>query len=64
MLPPANPGNRVIKASVDGKVVAEIIDVIQRRGYQCFPTSAARLDWLEKAVKTADDKACPHGVQF
>jgi uncharacterized protein (DUF427 family) len=53
-----------VKAGVDGKVVAQSNDVIECRGYQYFPASAARLDWLEKAAKTADDQACPHGVQF
>jgi uncharacterized protein (DUF427 family) len=53
-----------MKASVDRKVVAQGDDVIGRRGYQYFPASAVRLDWLEKAAKTADDRVCPHGVQF
>ena len=53
-----------MKAVVDGQVVAQSDDVIECRGYQYFPRTAVRLDWLEKAAKTADDRACPHGVQF
>jgi uncharacterized protein (DUF427 family) len=53
-----------MKAVVDDQVVAQSDDVIECRGYQYFPRAAVRLDWLEKAEKTADDHACPHGVQF
>ena len=53
-----------MKAIVDGRVVAQSNDVIECKGYQYFPRPAVRLDWLEKAAKTADDRACPHGVQF
>ena len=53
-----------MKAVVDGKVVAQSNDVVECRGYQYFPQTAVRLDWLEKTAKTADDRACPHGVQF
>ena len=53
-----------MKAVVDGKVVAESNDIVESHGYQYFPRAAVRIDWLEKAAKTADDRACPHGVQF
>jgi uncharacterized protein (DUF427 family) len=53
-----------MKAMVDGQIVAQSSDVVERKGYQYFPRAAVRLDWLEKAEKTADDRACPHGVQF
>jgi uncharacterized protein (DUF427 family) len=53
-----------MKAVVDGKVVAQSGDVIECKGYQYFPQAAVRMDWLEKADKTADDHVCPHGVQF
>jgi uncharacterized protein (DUF427 family) len=53
-----------MKAVVDGGVVAQSNDVIDCKGYQYFPRSAVRMDWLKKAEKTADDHACPHGVQF
>ena len=53
-----------MKAIVDGEVVADSEDVIECKGYQYFPSQAVRLDRLEKVAKTADDHACPHGVQF
>ncbi len=53
-----------MKAVVDGQVVAQSNDIVAAHGYQYFPPAAVRLDWLEKAEKTADDRACPHGVQF
>ena len=53
-----------MKAVVDGEVVAHSNDVIDCKGYQYFPRSAVRMDWLQKTEKTADDRACPHGVQF
>ena len=53
-----------MKAIVDGEVVAESDDVIECKGYQYFPAPSVRRDRLEKAAKTADDHACPHGVQF
>ena len=53
-----------MKASVDGEVVAESNDLVECQGYQYFPRQAVRLDRLEKAPKTDDDRACPHGVQF
>ena len=53
-----------MKATVDGKVVAESDDIIDARGYQYFPHDAVRMDWLQKTEKTADDLKCPHSVQF
>lgn len=53
-----------MKAIVDGEVVANSDDVIECKGYQYFPEQSVRRDWLEKAAKTAADRACPHGVQF
>ena len=53
-----------MKATLDGKVIAESDDIVECRGYQYFPSSSVRLDWLEKARKTESDHACPHGVQF
>jgi uncharacterized protein (DUF427 family) len=52
------------RAVVDDQTVAESDDVIECKGYQYFPPSTVRLDWLEKADKTEDDLACPHGVRF
>jgi len=53
-----------MRASVDGRVVAESEDIVTCGGYHYFPRAAVRVDWLEKAEKTADDRACPHRVQF
>ena len=53
-----------MKAVVDGHVVADSNDLIENGGYQYFPASAVRLQWLVKADKTDSDRACPHGVQF
>ena len=53
-----------MKASVDGHVVAQSDDVVTCDGYQYFPPTTVRMDWLEKVGKTEHDLACPHGVQF
>ena len=53
-----------MKAVLEGRVLAETGDIIKCQGYQYFPPGAVRREWLEKAVKTASDNACPHGVQF
>ncbi len=53
-----------MKAILKGRVVAESDDIVACDGYQYFPSSAVRAEWLEKAPKTASDRACPHGVQF
>ena len=44
-----------MKAIVDGQVVAQSNDIVECKGYQYFPQQAVRMDWLEKAEKTADD---------
>ena len=53
-----------MRASLEGNVIAESDDIVECDGYQYFPTSAVRTEWLEKADKTDSDRACPHGVQF
>ncbi len=53
-----------MKAIVDGHVVAQSGDIVECKGYQYFPRGSVRMEWLEKADKTDDDRACPHGVQF
>lgn len=53
-----------MQAIVDGKIVAESNNIVECQGYQYFPRESVRMDWLQKAEKTADDHACPHGVQF
>ena len=53
-----------MKATLNGHVIAESADIVENGGYAYFPAGATHLKWLEKADKTASDKACPHGVQF
>jgi uncharacterized protein (DUF427 family) len=53
-----------MKALVNGKVIAESNDTVECGGYQYFPRSSVRIEWLEKAQKTESDRACPHSVQF
>jgi uncharacterized protein (DUF427 family) len=53
-----------VRATVDGRVVAESNDIVECDGYQYFPANAVRLEWLEKTAKTPSDLECPHGVQF
>jgi uncharacterized protein (DUF427 family) len=56
--------DRTMKATVDGRVIAETDDIVEAGGYQYFPPASVRMDWLAKAEKTAKDQECPHGVQF
>ena len=53
-----------MKATLDGRVIAESDDMVERGGYHYFPAAAVRMQWLEKTPKTAKDFECPHGVQF
>ncbi|MGE0006923.1 MAG: DUF427 domain-containing protein [Parvibaculaceae bacterium] len=53
-----------MKAVLGSHIVAESGDIAEAHGYSYFPPASVRLDWLEKAPKTADDLECPHGVQF
>ncbi|HET8995149.1 MAG TPA: DUF427 domain-containing protein [Acetobacteraceae bacterium] len=53
-----------MQAVVNGQQIASSDDIVEAGGYQYFPRSAVRMDWLEKAPKTESDLQCPHGVQF
>ena len=53
-----------MQAKLNGRVIAESDDMVESGGYQYFPPSTVRMEWLEKAPKTDSDRACPHGVQF
>jgi len=53
-----------MKATLKGRVVAESDDIVERDGYQYFPSATVRMDWLVKSPRTESDRACPHGVQF
>jgi len=53
-----------MKAMLRSNLIAESDDIVECHGYQYFPSSAVRMEWLTKAAKTDSDRACPHGVQF
>jgi uncharacterized protein (DUF427 family) len=53
-----------MKATLNGKLIAESDDIVKNDGYIYFPPGAVRMEWLEKAPVTEKDRACPHGVQF
>ena len=53
-----------MRATLNGHVIAESNDIVERGGYAYFPSSAVQLQWLERSPKTESDRACPHGVQF
>ena len=53
-----------MRATIGNHVVAESDDIVECKGYRYFPSSAVRLNELEKTAKTASDLECPHGVQF
>jgi uncharacterized protein (DUF427 family) len=53
-----------MRAVLESHVIAESDDIVECAGYLYFPSSAVRMEWLEKAPKTASDLECPHGVQF
>jgi uncharacterized protein (DUF427 family) len=53
-----------MKAMLQHHVIAESDDIVENGGYHYFPSTSVHMEWLEKAPKTASDRACPHGVQF
>jgi uncharacterized protein (DUF427 family) len=53
-----------MRATLKDRVIAQSDDIVEEAGYHYFPLSVVRMEWLEKAPKTASDHACPHGVQF
>jgi uncharacterized protein (DUF427 family) len=53
-----------MKAVWQGRVVAQSDKTLEVGGYTYFPRSSVRMELLERAEKTADDRDCPHGVQF
>jgi uncharacterized protein (DUF427 family) len=53
-----------MKATLNGKILAESDDIVENSGYFYFPPSAVRMEWLEKSPVTDKDRECPHGVQF
>ena len=53
-----------MKATLGDHVIANSEDIVECGGYQYFPATSVRLEWLQKTAKTESDLACPHGVQF
>lgn len=53
-----------MRATVDGKTVADSKDIVEVGGYAYFPRDAVKMEWLKKTPRTEDDLECPHGVQF
>lgn len=53
-----------MKATLQGRVLADSEDVVERGGYAYFPRAAVRMDLLEAAERTLEDLRCPHGVRF
>jgi uncharacterized protein (DUF427 family) len=45
-----------MKARLEGYVIAESDDIVEQGGYHYFPSVDVRIDWLEKAEKTASDR--------
>jgi len=63
-LPETSMEDRSMRATLNGRVIADSDDVVEAGGYQYFPATATHMNLLEKAPKTDSDNACPHGVQF
>jgi uncharacterized protein (DUF427 family) len=53
-----------MKAILNGTVLANSDDIVAAAGYDYFPPSAVRVEFLQKAARTPKDLECPHGVQF
>ena len=53
-----------MKATWQGKVIAESAKTIEVDGYRYFPRDAVKMQLLKQAPKTPDDLECPNGVQF
>lgn len=53
-----------MQAKLNDAIIAQSEDIVESGGYAYFPATATKLEWLEKAPKTASDLECPHGVQF
>jgi len=52
-----------MRATWRDQVIAESDQTLEVGGYRYFPRAAVRRDLLRPTPKTADDRACPHGVQ-
>jgi uncharacterized protein (DUF427 family) len=53
-----------MKATWQGRVIAESGRTLEVGGYRYFPRETVRMELLTAAAKTPRDLECPHGVQF
>jgi uncharacterized protein (DUF427 family) len=53
-----------MKATWQGKVIADSDKTLEVGGYVYFPRASVRMELLKSTPKTASDLECPHGVQF
>ena len=53
-----------MKATLNEHVIAASDDIVSIGGYEYFPPSSVRVEWMEKSPRTPHDLECPHGVQF
>ena len=53
-----------MKATWQGKVIADSDKTLEVGGYVYFPRDSVRMELLKITPKTARDLECPHGVQF
>ncbi len=53
-----------MKASLNGRLIADTADTVECDGYHYFPRASVQVASLESAPKTAVDLRCPLGVQF
>ena len=53
-----------MRATWNGRVLAESEQTREVDGYVYFPRDSVRMELLRSAAKTESDQRCPHGVQF
>ncbi len=53
-----------MQAKWRGRVIADSPRTLEVGGYVYFPRESVQMALLKSAPKTADDHACPNGVQF
>ncbi|HEY2871934.1 MAG TPA: DUF427 domain-containing protein [Reyranella sp.] len=53
-----------MKATWQGKVIADSDKTLEVGGYVYFPRDSVRMELLKSTPKTPSDLECPHGVQF
>ena len=53
-----------MKATWQGRVIAESDRTVELDGYHYFPPASVRKEFLRASPKTEADHRCPHSVQF